>query len=290
MNKRLSICLMLGVFLWAALGGLPGGVPFAPAPAFGQALVDTDDPRQLSLDIYAGVNRAAPPPTIAVRLQSLVRIFRFRCTRLTDYQVFTQRTNIIDFKVKCSGDPLYGVTVASNGYVSVYGGNGIVSSFNRTDGLILSFANDGDLAGDSSLTVEQAVGETVGRLELEDEINVLYVMGTIATMLGFLMVFGLIWWRAWKYRQGRKPRQRMKPMHKHRVSATTSDKDLFLKESEEVAKHVYKHPRGFFIARGKRGKRRFFEKLFWARLYASRGWRLFEISAPKRDPEPAETG
>lgn len=275
MKKLFSICL-----LWFA-------TVFVPQPAFGQSLINTDDPRQLALDIYSAVNRGSDPAAIAVRLQSLVRVFRFRCTRLTDYQIFTQRTNIVDFKVKCSGDPLYGVTVASNGYVSVYGGNGIISSFNRNDGLILIFDNEGDLAGDRSLTVGQAVGETVDRLELQEDINVVYVMGTVATTLGFILIFSLIWWRAWKFRQTRKPRQRMKPMHKHRVSASSRVKDAFLEESHQVVKNVYKHPRGFFIARGKRGKRRFFNSLFWAKVYASRGWRMFEISAPASEESVA---
>lgn len=271
MKKLFYVFLMIGM--------LAGG----QVPINAQAIVNTDDPRQLGLDIFAAVNRGSEPATVAIRLQSLVRVFRFRCTRLTDYQVFSQRTNIIDFKVKCSGDSLYGVTVASNGYVSVYGGNGIISSFNRNDGLILIFDNEGALSGDRSLTVGQAVGETVDRLELEEDINVIYVMGTIASTLGFLLIFGLIWWRAWHYRQTRKPRQRMKPMQKHRVNASSSDKDAYLDESEEVSKNVFKHPQGFFIARGKRGKRRFFPGRVWASLYASRGWRLFEISAPKRE-------
>lgn len=253
---------------------------FLGVSASAQSIVDTEDPRQLALDVYSGINRAVPPPTIAVRLQSLVRIFRYRCTRLTDYQVFTQRTNIIDLKVKCSGDPLYGVTVASNGYVSVYGGNGILSGLNRSDALIFSFGNDGDLAGDSSLTVNQALGETVDRLDLEDEINVVYIMGIVTLTLAFLFVFSLVWWRAWKHKAGRKPRQRMKPMQKHRVGAASSVKDQVIEESTEIITNVYKHPDGFYLARGKRGKRRFFSSAVWAKLYAARGWRLFEISAP----------
>ena len=257
---------------------------FAVAPtATAQNLIDSDDPRQLALDVYAGVQRASDPAPIALRLQAVIRIFRYRCTRLTDYQVFAQRTNIVDFKAKCSGDPIYGVTVASNGYVAVYGGNGILSGFNRTDGLILSFANDGDLQGDSRLTVEQAVGETVDRLDLEDEVNLVSVLGIVAGTLGFILAFSLIWWRAWKFKQSRKPRQRMKPMAKHRVGASTSDKDLFMDESKEVGKGIFKHPDGFFISRGKRGKRRFFKSFLWAKLYAARGWRMFEISAPKRE-------
>lgn len=257
---------------------------FAVAPpATAQNLIDTDDPRQLALDIYSGVQRASDPAPIALRLQAVIRIFRYRCTRLTDYQVYAQRTNIVDFKAKCSGDAIYGVTVASNGYVAVYGGNGILSGFNRTDGLILSFANDGDLQGDSALTVEQAVGETVDRLDLEDEVNLVSILGIVAGTLGFIMAFSLIWWRAWKFKQSRKPRQRMKPMAKHRVGASTSDKDLFIDESKKVGTGIFKHPDGFFISRGKRGKRRFFKSFLWAKLYATRGWRMFEISAPNRE-------
>ena len=254
----------------------------ALAPAHAQSLVDTDDPRQLALDIYSGINRAAPPPTIAVRLQAVVRLFRYRCTRLTDYQVFAQRTNIVDLKVKCSGDTLYGVTVASNGYVTVYGGNGILSGLNRSDSLIYSFDNEGELSGDSSLTVNQAFGETVDRLDLEDEVNVAYIIGIVTITLAFILIFTIVWWRAWKFKQTRKPRERMKPMTKHRVNASSGLKDEYLEESAEVVKNVFKHPNGFYIGRGKSGKRRFFKSLLWAKTYAARGWRLFEISAPDR--------
>lgn len=271
MKSFVTLCLILTGFLASA------------PPATAQTLIDTDDPRQLALDIYSGVVRRTEAASIALRLQAVIRIFRYRCTRLTDYQVFAQRTNIVDFKAKCSGDSIYGVTVASNGYVAVYGGNGIMSGFNRTDGLILSFANDGDLEGDSSLTVQEAVGSTVDRLELDDEVNVISVITIISGTLGFIIVFGLVWWQAWKFKQTRKPRERMKPMAKHRVGASTGLKDLYLDESKEVTKNVYKHPEGFYISRGKRGKRRFFKSFFWAKLYAARGWRLFEISAPKRD-------
>ncbi len=271
MKSFVTLCLIVTGFLASA------------PPATAQTLIDTDDPRQLALDIYTGVVRRTESAAIALRLQAVIRIFRYRCTRLTDYQVFAQRTNIVDFKAKCSGDAIYGVTVASNGYVAVYGGNGIMSGFNRSDGLILSFANDGDLQGDSSLTVEEAVGSTVDRLELDDEVNVISVITIVSGTLGFILIFVLVWWRAWKFKQTRKPRERMKPMAKHRVSASTGVKDLYLDESTEVTKNIYKHPDGFYISRGKRGKRRFFKGFFWAKIYATRGWRLFEISAPKRD-------
>lgn len=268
MKQLLSILTGLMLLLAAASG------------ASGQSIVTTDDPRELALDIFGGISRDGPPATIAAQLQSLVRIFRFRCTRLTDYQVFAVRPNIIDFKVKCSGDPLYGVTVASNGYVAVFGGNGILSGLNRTDSLIYSFDNEGEFAYDSSISVNQALGETVERIDFQDEVNVVYIFGVFSTILGFILVVGVVWWRAWKFKQARKPRQRMKPMARHRVNAGSEVKNLLLEQSKEVTKNVFKHPTGFYIGRAKSGKRRFFKSLFWAKMYAVRGIRMFEISAP----------
>lgn len=272
--KQQLICLARLIIFSVFFAGISAHVS-------AQSLVSSDDPRELALDIFGGITRGGPPEATAAQIQSLVQAFRFRCTRLTDYQIFSLRPNIIDFKVKCSGDPLYGVTVASNGYVSVFGGNGMLSGLNRTDSLIYSFDNEGEFAYDSSLTVNQALGETVERIDFEDQVNVISIFGIFSTILAFVLVIAIVWWRAWKFKQARKPRQRMKPMARHRVGAKSSVKDLLLEQSREVTKHVFKHPEGFYIARGKRGKRRFFNSFFWAKMYASRGLRLFEISAPE---------
>ena len=251
------------------------------------------DPRQMALDVFSGVNRASPPATVALKLTQLINAYRFRCTRLTDYQVFNARPNMIDIKAKCSGDPLYGVTVASNGYVAVYGGNGIVSQLDRRDGLIVSFGADGRLESDSRFTAGEAFDETVERLELGDDYNLLYVLGLFSVLLAVVSAIAFIWLRMWRVRKGKKRRHRgVKPMVRHAISATSQVKDQLLEESTPVAKNLYRHPSGTFIARGKHGKRRFFKSRLWALTYAKAGWRMFEARTPEPlnmpEPEPDE--
>ncbi|WP_262692171.1 hypothetical protein [Kordiimonas aestuarii] len=267
--KGLSVALLLAVF------------PAQAVVAQGILALE-QDPRQMALDVFSGINRNSPPATVALKLSQLINAYRFRCTRLTDYQVFSARPNMIDVKAKCSGDPLYGVTVASNGYVAVYGGNGMVSPLDRRDGLIVSFAADGRLESDSRVTAGEAFDETVERLELGDDFNLLYVLGLFSVLLAVVTAIAVIWLRMWRTRKGKKRRHRgIKPMAKHAVSASSRVKDQLLKESEQLSRKLYKHPSETYIARGKYGKRRFFKSRFWATTYIRFGWRMFEVSSPE---------
>ncbi|MCK0069288.1 hypothetical protein [Kordiimonas laminariae] len=261
-------------------------VGFSSAQA--QSGLNETDPRQMSLDLYAGINRGVLPENLALQLRDIIQLFRYRCTRVTDYQVFQQRPNLIDLKVKCSGDPLYGVTVASNGFVSVFGGNGILSGFDRRDGLILSFRVEGETT-DSSLTVDQAFDETVSRIEMGDEFDYIYLLSTFMMILGIGIVVFVVWLKMYRFKQGRKPRQRHKPMQKHRVRLSSKVKDQLLEESTEVAKYVHRHPSGVYLSVGKTGKRRLFRSRFWAVIYARFGMKMFETSLEEAaaEEEPA---
>lgn len=271
--KQLQILTMIIGMLLSSL--------ILPDTASAQLGADNQDPRQMAHDIYVGVNRQSPPATIALKLGEVIRVYRFRCTRVTDYQVYIQRPNLIDLKVKCSGDPLYGVTVASNGYVAVYGGNGMVSALDRRDAIILSFAASGQLESDSRLTADEALDETVERLQLGDGYNLWYVLAMFGFLIAIIIVVGAVWLRMWRQRSGKhRHHRKMKPMARHTVQAASDIKNQLLKESTRVAAHIYKHPSGVYIGRGKQGKRRFFKSFFWALLYRSFGMRMFEISAP----------
>lgn len=266
------------VILMISLAGtfvLPSGV-------HAQVQGDGADPRQLAHDIYVGVNRDSPPAAVALKLAEVIQVYRFRCTRVTDYQVFVSRPNLLDIKAKCSGDPLYGVTVASNGYVAVYGGNGILGALDRRDGLIYSFSASGELDSDSRLTADQALDETVERLQLGDGLNLWYILAMFAVLLAIFILIAGVWMKMWRRRTAKKrERRKIKPMARHAVQATSEVKDMLLKESTRVAANIYKHPSGIFIARGKRGKRRFYRSRFWAAMYRSLGIRMFETSAPQ---------
>ncbi|MFC4348733.1 hypothetical protein ACFO5Q_12845 [Kordiimonas lipolytica] len=260
---------------------LVGTLVLAPH-AVAQIQGDGADPRQLAHDIYVGVNRGSPPAAVALKLAEVIQVYRFRCTRVTDYQVFVSRPNLLDIKAKCSGDPLYGVTVASNGYVAVYGGNGILGALDRRDGLIYSFSASGEMESDSRLTADQAIDETVERLQLGDGLNLWYILAMFAVLLAIFILIAGVWLKMWRRRTTKeRQRRKVKPMARHTIQATSDIKDMLLKESTRVAANIYKHPSGIFIARGKRGKRRFYRSRFWAAMYRSLGLRMFETSAPQ---------
>jgi len=244
---------------------------------------DQTDPRQMALDVYSGINRQLPPPTIALQLRKIIELFRYRCTRVTDYQIFAQRPNLTDIKVKCSGDPLYGVTVASNGFVSVYGGNGILSSLDRRDSSILSFEADDTLADTSEIAAQQLKEQAIARISLGSEYDYIYLIGILMMVGGVAAIMLFVWLKVWRRKQGRKPRGRMKPMEKHRVGISSDLKNQLLDESKSIEKYIHYHPGGLFIAVGKRGKRRIFLSRFWANLYAN--WSICFYEASKGDVE-----
>jgi hypothetical protein len=244
-----------------------------------QSNIDSSDPREMALDVYTSINRGVEPATVALKLSQIIELFRYRCTRVTDYQVFTQRPNLTDLKVKCSGDPLYGVTVASNGFVSVYGGNQILSALDRRDGVILSFGAEGDLSGTSAVDIERVTEETKARFMLGGEYDYLYlvfILGILLVMVGGISLVFIKLWRRRKLK--RKPRSRMKPMKKYRQGLTSDLKNRLVADSKKISKYVHQHESGVVIAVGKRGKRRLFLSPFWGKMYAQFGLNMFEAS------------
>ena len=249
---------------------------FATSASFAQSRVDRNDPRQMALDVFSGIERGTEPATVALSLRRIIDLFRYRCTRVTDYQVFARRPNITDLKVKCSGDPLYGVTVASNGFVTVYGGNSILAGLDRRDAVIYSFDVEGTVDDTSGFDIDRIKEETQLRASLGGEYDYVYLGGMLLILLGFIFLMLMIFLRIWRKRKSRKPRARMKPMQKFKVGLSSEIKERLIEEGIEIAKYVHRHESGLFVAVGKRGKRRVFLSPFWAKLYARYGVRMFE--------------
>lgn len=251
---------------------------FATSAGLAQNQVDRNDPRQMALDVFSGIERGTEPATVALSLRRIIDLFRYRCTRVTDYQVFARRPNITDLKVKCSGDPLYGVTVASNGFVAVYGGNSILAGLDRRDAVIYSFDVEGTVDDTSGFDIDRIKEETQLRATLGGDYDYVYLGGMLLILLGFVFLMLMIFIRVWRKRKGRKLRSRMKPMQKFKVGLSSEIKGRLIEESSEIAKFVHQHESGLIIAVGKRGKRRLFLSPFWAKLYARYGVRMFEAS------------
>lgn len=237
-------------------------------------LVNTGDPREIALELFAQISRGAPPDAISLRLDQLIPIFRMRCLRLTDFQVFSLKPNIAVLKVKCSGDPLYGVTVASNGYVSVYGGNGLIETINPRDGQVYTIPASGEAALLAGPTVQEAVKENAGRIATTRDELIIFIVAALVIIL--VAVLGLrLWLKIWRrVRQGSTIKQ-----HSDR-SVTTSEpsfKDDFIAQSTRTSWDIHLHPSGIYIARGSKGRRRFFRYRISAYLYRHTNWRLFEV-------------
>ena len=252
--------------------------PLAARQTTGPEQFVTDDPQQLALDLYGQIRRAAPPDAVALRLTAFIRLYRYDCVRVSDYQVFLNQQTMIDVKVKCSGAPLYGVTIASNGYGAVYGGNEMLRSLNRRDGLIYSFGADGTLADTSRRTLAEALSETSTIMDQRGTgkaLTLFLSVSLIGIAGGVLIAFSVKAVRkGLKRRKTRRcsPPDRLKPLN----TITSADKDLLMEQSTPVSRKLYQHPSGLFVAIGPRGKRRIFERRLWAILYCRMGWKLFE--------------
>jgi len=113
---------------------------------------------------------------------------------------------------------------------------------------------------------------------LGGEYDYLYLLGMLMLLFAIMIVMILVFLRLYRRKQGRKPRSRMKPMKKFRIGFSSEIKDQILAESEEVSKFVFRHDSGIVIGIGRRGKRRLFLSVFWAKMYARLNFHLFEAS------------
>ncbi|MBL4790597.1 MAG: hypothetical protein JKY60_16660 [Kordiimonadaceae bacterium] len=181
-------------------------------------------------------------------------------------------------KVKCSGNRTYGLTVATNGYFAVYGGDGMLAPINQRDAVVYSIAAEGDVTEISGITLELGKQETEARFAAGGDLDYLYlglIFLVLTTVVGGMTA---VFIRQWRRKQGRKPRQRMKPMKKFKIGASSALKDQLLLEGKRSAKYVHYHASGIYVAVGKRGKRRLFLTKFWARIYAMFSLNLYEVT------------
>ncbi|PCI61079.1 MAG: hypothetical protein COB37_08855 [Kordiimonadales bacterium] len=250
----------------------------AVGPANAQNRLDSNQTIQLALDIYSGIQRSTLPGSVAIKIKKLLESRTYRCTRVSEYQVFYQRPNLATLKVKCSGNRTYGLTVATNGYFAVYGGDGMLAPINQRDAVVYSIAAEGDVTEITGIDLQLGKQETEARFAAGGEFDYLYlglIVLVIAALVGGMIA---VFIRQWRKKQGRKPRQRMKPMKKFKMATSSALKDQLLLESKRSAKYVHYHACGIYIAVGKRGKRRLFLSKFWAKIYAMFSLNFYEAT------------
>ena len=175
------------------------------------------------------------------------------CLGIERYQVVTRGGAFSSLKVKCAARPVYLLTVGPQGI-------GVLSGGDRSVERIV--ADEGDfrvLEGDAPMPKY---------MQVEDDFDREISFRAGSMILGALIVAGLliVWW--WLRRQ-----QRVAPWR----NLKTEDKDALIADAEEVEPNIFHHPRGVWIARGRRGKRRLFENRMLARLYRDRGIKILQV-------------
>ncbi|UTW55111.1 hypothetical protein [Kordiimonas sp. SCSIO 12610] len=242
------------------------------------------DVRTLAVDIHLSLNRDNTPDAIAFKLTQAIQLFRSPCEEVTDFQIYSRSQNLTVLKAKCKATPLYGISVGSNGYISVYGGDGIIAGFDRRDGVIYSFGLDGNLEASDGITIDNILDETAARLQSGDDFSPVYILLFVVIVLiiiaiSIVMSLGLL-------RRRSSRREADTQLFSRRVSKET--KDQLTQESKKLIANIFKHPSGIYIVRGKSGHRRFFASLIWALSYRYFSTRLFESSPPTPIDEKAD--
>ncbi len=244
-----------------------------------------NDLRTLAVDIHLSLNRESTPEAIALKLTNAIQLFRSECSEVTDFQIYSKNQNLSTLKVKCSTSPLYGVSVGSNGYMSVYGGDGIIAGLDRRDGVIYSFGVDGKLEPTEGLTVDSVLNETAARLQNNDKFSPIYILLFILMVLIIIALSIILSLGLWRRSTSRKDADAQ--LFSRRVSKET--KDQLTNESKALFAGIFRHPTGIYIVRGKSGHRRFFASIFWALSYRYLRSRIFEVSPPAPITQKEET-
>ncbi len=196
---------------------------------------------------------------IARLLQQAIRGNGDVCAWVSDYQVVDRSANRLLFKVKCPGMPLYGVRIErGEGFrMRVVGGDGLVGAFSPADGEIISF----DQPPSEGLFASE-------RKRRRDETSRPHWWSLFSSTVNLLLLLVLIVAIVIMVRRARP----LPPLD-------STQKNALMLESREVLPNVYRHPDGFYIVRGRHGRRRIFPWLVSALLYRDLGIRFLEHRA-----------
>ena len=223
--------------------------------------------QETALALFNALAEPHDPAAVADWLKEALRISRRRCSKITDYQLFDVRPNRVVLKAKCPGRPLYGLTVANNGYLAVYGGDGILAPLSLGDGEIISLS-------DRDRDVRRALASGRDEDGLSgwnlDAAQTLQTALYISLMIGAALLLVGYWTLIRASARSPHAKALAKQLAGH-------SKDALIAESEEILPNIFAHPSGLFIARGRHGKRRCFTLLLGAVLYRRFGVKLREI-------------
>jgi hypothetical protein len=248
------------------------------------AILPTDPPSaRIAKSAYNALLADADGDTVAGHLEDALAAAAKPCKQVNAYQVAGFATGSRAIRVKCQLQPVYLVNVDAKGVLLVSGGDGSLPSLQPGDGRIVEL-----LGQRADRYIEQQSSEKVlpvapprpidndGTAQDPPGLSLFGLSGFRLILAAMGVAFGLVLLYAlWSLTRARR---RGGGVDDRTWALISRDKDELLEECWEVYPSIYKHPRGFFIARGKSGKRRFFSSTLSAILYRDFGLRFGELT------------
>ncbi len=227
----------------------------------------------MPMALYQALDKDQSTDSVALLIkQNLLSLSR-PCEQVMAYQIFRYNSGKRTLKIKCSRQLLMAMTVDRIGNVQLIGGDGSIGDMLASDGRIYSVmgqtlktymaeqkVRDGAAA---STRIVAPVTEPPSGVAAPRWPTVMIVINGVLVILALFLL--------WRFLVGRG-----RGLEQDWALSST-DKDYMVDESLEIYPNVFKHPRGFFISRGKRGKRRLFNNSFAAMLYRDLGIKIGEI-------------
>lgn len=257
------------------------------------------DFEQMGKLLYSHLLAEADPSRSALIIEAALQRVGKECRQINAFQIYRYRTGSRTLKVKCPGKPLFVVTVGNSGGFQISGGDGTIPELQTTDGRIYSLfgreinvpkapplaplsgtpsvstppgslpavaqpATPQPVAATHPVPAGPATGEPGAEGETHRFRSWLLLVNGIGLAFLMLALYGYL-----------RSRRRRNDILDYGLSS--DDKDLLLDESREIYPNIFQHPQGFFISRGRRGKRRIFRSAFPAILYRDFGLKMGEI-------------
>jgi hypothetical protein len=226
----------------------------------------------MPMALYQALDKDQSTDSVALLIkQNLLSLTR-PCEQVMAYQIFRYNSGKRTLKIKCSRQLLMAMTVDRNGGIQLIGGDGSIGDMLASDGRVYSVMGQTlktymaeQKVRDGATATSPVVAPATAPVALPaSRWPMAMIVINIALVAAVLFLL-------WRFLVGRR-----RGLDQDWALSST-DKDYMMDESREIYPNVFKHPRGFFISRGKRGKRRLFNNAFAAMLYRDLGIKVGEI-------------
>jgi hypothetical protein len=210
------------------------------------------------------------------------------CKAVHAYQVAAFATGSRSIRIKCSLEPVYQIRIDAQGTASLQGSGGRIKALEAYPEAIIEvsgvsaerFLRQEALMPKPPVVKPQQQSLSADTFSLFNNIEKrthttpLFFWMACAGLIALLTIacYTFIAYRRYN-------RNKTRPASSHFNTRNLRDKDALIEESWEIYPRIFKHPHGFFLARGRTGKRRLFHNSFGALLYRDFGIRFGEIKS-----------